>query len=206
MKRRIWLHFVLITLTLWLGGCASQREAPPSSVPAVGNALAQTKAHVESAEYHVTQAIPHADDAGKASLDAASHEHAEAIKSTNRASSELQHVNTELATIQGKLTDAKTDYSKLEGKWYVRWGRRIERAILGTAIIVIVLEILSLLIGWGNPLGWLRRSLQAIDVVPWFKRIFGYISPSQKPEASVFPAAGSEDDFPASNFPSITQG
>jgi hypothetical protein len=42
----------------------------------------------------------------------------------------------------------------LDDKWYVKWGQRIERALWFIGISWLLLGVLSIVLGVGNPLGW----------------------------------------------------
>lgn len=61
-----------------------------------------------------------------------------------------------------RIADGDKAYEQLAGKWYVVWGKWIERILWTLAIGWGVLGILSVVLGMGNPLGWASTASKEI--------------------------------------------
>jgi hypothetical protein len=147
-------------------GC---RSTAANSLPGANAAIYGVAAHVESAEAHVQAAKPHTREPGTTRLTAASEEHGLALRDAQAAKLALDKAQDERDT----LTDAN---ALLEARWYVRWGRWIERMLWIVGITWLVAGVLSVVLGLGNPLSWmgwigkqLRLLLPAMNVFSWVR-------------------------------------
>jgi|GEM_PF-2147578 len=167
----------LSVVVLVIGGCAGPAAAPlPDPVSQAAEGLAGIVAHTESAERHVQKAIPHADSNGKVHLAAASDEHAEVLADAAHTYDALKGAQQQVAALADTIADREADYAELEGRWYVRWGRRIERALWFIGITWLLLGAMSVIFGLGNPLSWtwrigkeLTRLLPAMNPFSWIR-------------------------------------
>jgi hypothetical protein len=153
--RHILEVFVMITTILATPGCAGQAkpaDAARANVSDAVSGVAGVVAHTESAQRHVEQAIPHTDDTGKVHLAAATDEHKEVIADAAETKQALHATTTQITALEGQVVAAQADYTRLESRWYVRWGRRIERALWIIGVSWLVLGAASVLFGLGNPL------------------------------------------------------
>jgi len=151
------VFIVLSTILTTLGGagCAGQAKPADAARASVGDAasgVAGVVAHTESAQRHVEQAVPHTDDTGKVHLAAATDEHKEVIADAAETKQALDATVTQITAMEGQVVAVKADYTKLESRWYVRWGRWIERVLWIIGISWLVLGAASVLFGLGNPL------------------------------------------------------
>lgn len=149
--------FIPLILLLLLG-CQASRPAPkPDPVATAGEGVAGIVAHTESAERHVTSAIPHADPIGKVYLTAASDEHKEVLSDAAEVRIALAGAREQAIALAAAVAEQKTAYQKLEGRWFVVWGRRIEQALWIVGITWLLLGVASVVFGMGNPLSWTWR-------------------------------------------------
>ncbi len=147
----------------------------PDSIPSVGSEIARTRSHIESADRHVIAAVPHADAEGRSLLGSASYEHQQAIKTNNQAAEQLTQVAAEREKLNTALSAEQAAYRDLHGRWYVRWGIRIQAFFWIGIIGLAVLEVLSLWLGFGNPFGWMAKAISLINIKPWVTSIFGFV-------------------------------
>lgn len=168
--------FLLSCLCLALLSCALEHAMMPDPSPAVGEGLAGIVAHTESAERHVEQAKPHADATGKLHLSAAQDEHAEVLADAAEARAALIATQEHIGALNHQLDEARDAYGKLESRWYVTWGRRIERALWTIGLIWLALGIASVIFGLGNPLTWtwrigkeITRLVPAMNPFSWIR-------------------------------------
>ena len=147
--------FIIVSTIISAPGCAGQAKPADAARTAVGDAVtgvAGVVAHTESAQRHVEQAIPHTDDTGKVHLAAATDEHKEVVADAAETKQALEATAKEITALEGQVVAVKADYTKLESRWYVRWGRWIERALWIIGIAWLVLGAASVMFGLGNPL------------------------------------------------------
>jgi len=149
--------FILLILIVLLGCQASRPATRIDPVATAGEGVAGIVAHTESAERHVTSAIPHADPTGKVYLRAASDEHKEVLSDAAEVRTALVGAREQAVSLAAAVSEQKTAYAKLEGRWYVAWGRRIERAMWIVGITWLLLGVASVVFGMGNPLSWTWR-------------------------------------------------
>lgn len=152
------IRTTIVAVLMGMAGCATAPPAPkPDPISAAGDGIAGVVAHTESAQRHVTSAIPHSDDTGRVYLVAATDEHGavqiEAVKVKNA----LVVANQEVHALHSTLSDQKFLYQKLQARWFVVWGKRIERCLWIVGISWLVLGIVSIVLGMGNPLSWTCR-------------------------------------------------
>jgi DNA replication protein DnaC len=113
-----------------LCGCTGKTAAPqPDPVAQAAVGVAGIVAHTESAERHVQKAIPHANPTGKVYLNAASDEHTEVLANAAHAYDALQGAQRQVATLNEAIAERRAAYTRLEGRWYVRWGRQVQRRL-----------------------------------------------------------------------------
>jgi len=168
--RRIIEVFIAISMLLAAPGCAGYAKPADAARATVSNAVsgvAGVVAHTESAQRHVEQAIPHTDDTGKVHLAAATDEHKEVVADAAETKQALDATAKEITALEGQVVAVKADYTKLESRWYVRWGRWIERALWIIGISWLVLGAASVVFGLGNPLSltW-RMGKEITRLVP----------------------------------------
>lgn len=153
--RQILEVFVAITTILATPGCAGHAkpaDAARANVSDAVSGVAGVVAHTESAQRHVEQAVPHTDDTGKVHLAAATDEHKEVIADAAETKQALDATVTQITALEGQVVAAQADYTKLESRWYVRWGRWIERVLWIIGVSWLVLGAASVVFGLGNPL------------------------------------------------------
>lgn len=149
---------IMLTLLAVLSGCASERGgACVEPVAAAGEGVAGIVAHTESADRHVKAATPHASPTGRVYLTAAGDEHAATLQQAQRVRASLAAAGAQAAQLRDEAEGERDKRSALEGRWFVRWGRRIERALWIIGISWLVLGIASVALGMGNPLSWSWR-------------------------------------------------
>lgn len=162
------LSFITLALLILLAGCAASFTAPkPDRVVSASEGLAGVVAHTESAERHVRNAIPHADATGKVQLSAASDEHKAAMDSAGETKAALVAVQQQADSLRAQVNASEASYAQLEDRWYVRWGRRIEKALWTIGIAWLVLGVCSVVLGLGNPLGWgVKAGKEIVRAIP----------------------------------------
>jgi hypothetical protein len=160
---------LLLTLAIILFGCRTRRaiELPQADLSSTSDDVASIVAHTQSAENHVQSAIPYADSAGKIYLVAASQEHGLVLGSADQAQSSLRMAEQSVQSLNGSLAQQHTQYAQLESRWYVRWGRRIERALWIIGIGWLITGIAAVILGLGSPLGWgVKLGKELVRLVP----------------------------------------
>lgn len=153
--RHILEVFIVVSTILTAPGCAGHAKPAAAARATVSDAVtgvAGVVAHTESAQRHVQQAVPHTDDTGKVHLAAATDEHKEVIADAAETKQALDATVTQITALEGQVVAVHADYTKLESRWYVRWGRRIERALWIIGVSWLVLGAASVVFGLGNPL------------------------------------------------------
>ena len=172
--RSIW---VLLCIIVSLYGCQLS-PVPQVQQPIVAalDGVAGVVAHTESAQRHVTSALPHADSTGKIHLRSASDEHQEVLDQAQEVRSALATTQHQIADLQSSLRQSEANLQRLDGRWYVTWGRRIEWALWIIGIGWLVLGVMSVLLGLGSPLGWgvslgkeIVRLVPAMNVFAWLR-------------------------------------
>ncbi len=175
---RIMEVFIIISAIMAATGCATptrHADAARATVSDAVSGIAGVVAHTESAQRHVQQAVPHADSTGKVHLAAATDEHKEIIIDAAQAKQALTAAATQIDTLDRQITNAKNDYAKLEARWYVGWGRRIERALWIIGISWLVCGIASIALGMGNPLSLTWRMGKEITRIVPFMNPFSWV-------------------------------
>ena len=137
--------YVLLIVALLLAGCAHSTSTPPITLASEG--VAGIVAHTESAERDVQNAIPHTDATGKVQLSAASDEHGAILMSAVKTRAALDAADKQAQAAAAAL-------SRLEGRWYVHWGRWIEHVLWIIGVSWLVLGVAAMFLGMGNPLSW----------------------------------------------------
>lgn len=180
MKSRalFWMltHLLLMLLAIMLSGCAKHGFAPERSVIQASEGVAGIIAHTESAQRHVESAKPHSSSTGKVLLQAATEEHSEVLLSASQVRAALDQAQNRFEIVASQLAEARTTYQVLVSKWYVVWGKRIERGIWYLAVGWLAAGILSVLLGVGSPLKmgvWLGKEIihlaPAMNVFAWIR-------------------------------------
>lgn len=147
------------------------------------------ESHTDAAENAVKAARQAASQPAlvKPILDLASDQHAEVIKHAAGAKTEIHQAMVEKTQADAAAIKATGErdkvigewgdkYAGLEAKWYVRWGRFIERMLWIIGIAWMALGVLSVVCGLGNPLGWaftlsreLVRLIPAMNLFAWVR-------------------------------------
>lgn len=180
MKSRtvFWIltHLLLMLLAIMLSGCMHDTIPPERSVTRAAEGVAGIIAHTESAQRHVESAKPHSSSTGKVLLQAATEEHSEVLVSASQVREALDQAQTRFEQVASELAGWKSDYQVLLSKWYVVWGKRIERTIWWLAVGWLGAGIVSVLLGVGSPLGmgvWLGKEIlhlaPAMNVFAWIR-------------------------------------
>jgi hypothetical protein len=158
------LIVLVVALTILITPACAARGDPSGSADAARAAVtdaafgvAGVVAHTESAERHVQKAVPHTDRTGKIHLSAATDEHQAVMVKAEQARGALDTAATRVTALESQIVAARVDYTALESRWYVTWGRRIERALWVIGVSWLVLGIASVIFGLGNPLSWTWR-------------------------------------------------
>lgn len=148
---------LILALLLTLTGCARKSAAP--SIHATGTHLARADAKIEGA-------IPHTDDFGKPLLTSARTD----LKAADSS-------NNEAARLHAQLEEA---HRRLEGRWYVRLGRWIDRMIKLLILGWFILGVGGMLLtgfgggGLGFTAGrWILSMLPLANVFTGGSRIIG---------------------------------
>ena len=146
---------ILAATILVAPGCvghAKPADAARATVSDAVTGVAGVAAHTESAQRHVEQAIPYTDGTGKVHLAAATDEHKAVMTNAAETKHALDATAKEITALEGQVVTVQANYTKLESRWYVRWGRWIERALWIIGISWLVLGAASVAFGLGNPL------------------------------------------------------
>ncbi len=151
--RAYWI--IGIAIAALLAGChwamkPAQTQAQPITDATSG--VAGIVAHTESADRHVHNAAPHSSSEGKMLLKAASDEHKEVLADASEVKTALSEATGQVTSLEQRITNEQERYAHLEGRWYVTWGRRIERALWVIGIGWLVCGIASVVFGMGNPM------------------------------------------------------
>jgi hypothetical protein len=163
MHRRLPLCVFAITLS----ACHHSGERLSDSLDLAHRGMAAVAAHGNSARRHIHSALPYASDVGQAHLSAALDEQWMALESLKQIDRALTNVQRGMVRMQTAAADADARVQRLENRWYVRWGRRIERAFWIITIGWLVMGVASILLGLGNPLGWgMRLSREIVRLIP----------------------------------------
>lgn len=150
------ISIVLVLLSLL--GCTATPQAPkPDPIAVAGDGLAGVVAHTESAQRHVTSAIPHTDDTGRVYLTAATDEHGAVQVEATKVKTALVAAHQQVEALNDQVIDQRFTYDKLQSRWFVVWGKRIERCLWIVGISWLLLGIASIVFGLGNPLSWSVR-------------------------------------------------
>lgn len=163
---------------LTISACAAYQRHAASGGAAIDNAaagVAGVVAHTESAERNVQSAKPHADPVGGAQLDSASAEHAAVLDEASKIGAELKAARESIRSLSNDVEEQIDRYKKLEARWFVRWGRWIERALWIIGLSWLGLGIASIVFGLGNPLGWAFRIGKEISRALPFMNVFSWI-------------------------------
>ncbi len=164
-------------IVLSLCGCRTDNALQPQQpIIAASDGVAGIVAHTESAQRHVTSAIPHADSTGRIHLRSASDEHREVLNQIQEVRSALAMTQHQIAVLSGSLKQSEANLQRLDGRWYVTWGRWIERALWIIGIGWLVLGVMSVLLGLGNPVSWsvslgkeIVRLVPAMNLFAWLR-------------------------------------
>lgn len=176
--RHILEVFIMVSTILTAPGCAGQfkpADAARATVSDAVSGVAGVVAHTESAQRHVEQAIPHTDDTGKVHLAAATDEHQEVVADAAETKQALDATAKEITALEGQVVAVKADYTKLESRWYVRWGRWIERALWIIGVSWLVCGVASIVLGLGNPLSLTWRMGKEITRLVPLMNVFSWV-------------------------------
>ena len=147
----------ILFLSLAISGCA-QKQTDVPSIGEIGSGVSAMRSILDVANKCVDKAIEAAkgNDVAKAYMGAAK----DAINSAQDKSVEVQAT---VEKAQKEAEAAKRSYSKLDeshqslsAKWYVKWGKRIERAFTVICIYVglmYAMRIAALFFPAGNAIG-----------------------------------------------------
>jgi hypothetical protein len=169
---------ILAATVLVAPGCAGHAKPADAARATVSDAVsgvAGVVAHTESAQRHVEQAIPHTDDTGKVHLAAATDEHKEVVADAAETKQALDATAKEITALEGQVVAVKADYTKLESRWYVRWGRWIERALWIIGISWLICGVASIVLGLGNPLSLTWRMGKEITRLVPLMNVFSWV-------------------------------
>jgi hypothetical protein len=128
-----------------MAGC--QPKAAPAPVAVVGDAITRATAHVQSADRHVRSAQEHSNFNGKVLLKVASDELASALVDHVDASAGLVEARKLIDRQAVEIATGRQAYAKLEGKWYVEWGRWIERVLMWLVIAWVGAGVVAVAMG-----------------------------------------------------------
>ena len=174
MTRNSILMLIPVLALVTLAGCPSSGGSPPVTTAAEG--VAGIVAHTESAQRDVANAAAYTDRVGKAHLAAAGEEHQAILTNADTVRNALTAAGKQIETLTGKLSGAQADYGKLEAKWYVVWGRRIERVLWVIGIGWLLAGVASVVFGLSNPLSWswrlgkeITRFVPAMNPFSWIR-------------------------------------
>jgi hypothetical protein len=176
--RHIVRLFIAISTILATPGCAGHAkpaEAARATVSDAVTGVAGVVAHTESAQRHVEQAIPHTDDTGKVHLAAATDEHKEVVADAAETKQALDATAKEITALEGQVVAVRANYTKLESRWYVRWGRWIERVLWIIGISWLICGVASIVLGLGNPLSLTWRMGKEITRLVPLMNVFSWV-------------------------------
>ena len=176
--RHIVRLFIAISTILATPGCAGHAkpaEAARATVSDAVTGVAGVVAHTESAQRHVEQAIPHTDDTGKVHLAAATDEHKEVVADAAETKQALDATAKEITALEGQVVAVRANYTKLESRWYVRWGRWIERVLWIIGISWLICGVASIVLGLGNPLSLTWRMGKEITPLVSLMNVFSWV-------------------------------
>lgn len=143
--------WLVLAAALAAGGCSKHWTG--ADLTATENHLARADAAAQAVE-------PHVASPGRPILKQCRTEIALAADSNDRAEVEFAGL--------------KAAHEKLEGRWYVRWGRRIEAFFWLVVFAWFGLGLASVVLGLGNPLGaTMALSKEIVRAVP-FANLFAW--------------------------------
>lgn len=141
-------------------GCHDHDKLPLSN--ATGEAIARAEVRGASAQSHVKAVIPESSPAGRVHLITADGELTAQHVDLGDARTALNKERIERAILQMR-------YDKLETRWYVTWGRRIQW-VLGIAVGIWLIGGITAAIVGVTPFGmFLTRLLPASNVFVWLR-------------------------------------
>jgi hypothetical protein len=126
------LFCIAFVFALLATGCPPEN---PLGTNATGDAITRADVRNKSVTQQVDLAKPHSDSEGKVHLDTASID-------LKAQSSDLAEAKTALKVERENCAKTYDALTKLNTKWYVRWGRRIERicylliGVLGLGVVL----------------------------------------------------------------------
>lgn len=169
---------ILAATILVAPGCSGQAKPADAARATVSDAVtgvAGVVAHTESAQRHVEQAIPHTDGTGKVHLAAATDEHKAVMTNAAETKQALDATAGQITALEGQVVAVQADYTKLESRWYVRWGRWIERALWVIGVSWLICGVASVVLGLGNPLSLTWRMGKEITRLVPLMNVFSWV-------------------------------
>lgn len=136
---------ILFLLAALAGGCS--HHIPPRAVAPGGGGLDRIVARTESAGRAVRAAMAETSQVGKAHL-------AVVLAEQDAILDDVGAVQAWAVKLEDTARRTGEKLKAVEAKWYVRWGRRIERALWIVGIGWLLAGIASVVLGLGNPLSW----------------------------------------------------
>jgi hypothetical protein len=174
--------FIAISMVLVApggAGCSGNARIEDAARVRVSDAVtgvAGIVAHTDSAQRHVERARPHTDSTGRIYLAAATDEHQAVISSAGQTKHSLDLTARAITALEGQVAATREDYTKLQSRWFVRWGQGIERGLWIIGLSWLAAGVVSVLFGLGNPLSltWrigkeITRLVPAMNPFSWVR-------------------------------------
>ena len=169
---------IMATTILVAPGCAGHAKPADAARATVSDAVsgvAGVVAHTESAHRHIEQAVPHTNDTGKVYLAAATDEHKAVMTNAAETKQALDATAGQITALEGQVVAVQADYAKLESRWYVRWGRWIERVLWIIGVSWLICGVASIVLGLGNPLSLTWRMGKEITRLVPLMNVFSWV-------------------------------
>ena len=148
-----------------------KRDSLPEVEGGIGGALVlNSLAHTE-----VNQAKPHTDPEGKGILDSAGNTLDAQAGKLRTAAAATAAAEKERGEWSAKYAVAVADFNRLDGRWYVKWGLRIERALWIIGLSWLGIGVVCIFAGL-NPLPLLVTATNEIKLLLPFMNVFSWIT------------------------------
>jgi hypothetical protein len=184
-------NVLVVLLTMLLAACGGvPKDVKPfrsdpglvaRPVAAASSGVSKVEAYTEAADRNVKAAIPLAAEPARPLLAAATQEHRAVLDETPKIKAELSQALTDKATADRIAAEAVQERDKAiqgwrdwkaanDAKWYVRWGKVIDKWVKIIAAVWLIAGVLSILAGVA-PWGW------APKIGSFFVRLLPFMNP-----------------------------
>jgi hypothetical protein len=215
MRYNLIIVALMVMVLSALTGCGGAPKAPPTYRPSeklvtapvhqAQTDSASAKAYIDAAEALTQQVLDGAKATGDriaiALLEGVSLNHGKATEKQGAVEAKMSQTLVENGQLKAEAVEAveaeqaharawEDRYTKLDGKWYVRWGRWIEAVVFWLVVGWAAAGLASVFLGF-QPLGMLQKlSGFIVHLLPlgnvwvWIEDLIKWVrgAPAQKPE------------------------